>query len=68
MLTCFLDEDEWINLDHIRTFQYEKEPELVVMVIWTNGDRSIYRGDKAAYLLANWIEVVEVETGLRLTS
>ncbi len=67
MITCFLSDDEWINLDHIRTFQYEKEP-LVVMVTWTDGSRTIYRGDKAAYLLAAWIEVVEAETGLRLTS
>ena len=67
MLTCFLSDEEWINLDHIRTFQYEKEP-LLVMVTWTDGSHTIYRDDKAAYLLAAWIEVVETETGLRLTS
>ncbi|MBW4665366.1 MAG: hypothetical protein KME01_14390 [Chroococcus sp. CMT-3BRIN-NPC107] len=59
-----MSEDEWINLDHIRSFQYEKDP-LLVAVTWSDGSRTIYRGEKAAYLLATWIKVVEVDKNNR---
>ena len=58
MIPLYLPDDEWINLDHIRVFQLEREP-FIVMVTWTDGSHTTYRGDRAAYLLAAWIEVVE---------
>lgn len=65
MLAQYIPDDEWINFEHIRTFQLEKEP-FIVMITWTNGEKSIYRGKKAAYLLATWIEIIERDTPNRL--
>lgn len=56
MLICYLPDEEWINFDHIRSFQLEKEP-FLIMITWASGDRSIYRGDRAAYLLAAHLEL-----------
>ena len=53
MYTCNLPGGERLNLAQIRSLQFE-EPPIVVMVVWTNGDRSIYRGSDALDLLMAW--------------
>jgi len=55
MYICNLPGGERLNLAQIRSLQFE-EPPLVVMVIWANGDRSIYRQAQALALLEAWDE------------
>ncbi|WP_009632456.1 hypothetical protein [Synechocystis sp. PCC 7509] len=61
MLPCFLSEDEWINLDHVRSFQYEDDP-LLVVVTWADGKRTTYRDQKAVFLLTTWLQIINSNT------
>ena len=63
MYTCKLSGDHRVNLAQIRCLQFE-EPPLVVMVIWANGDRSIYRGTDAFILLEAWDEADDARKSL----
>lgn len=52
-LICKLPGGESLNLNQIRSIQYE-EPPLLVMITWANGDRSVYRQGEALILLLAW--------------
>jgi hypothetical protein len=54
-LICKLPSGESLNLNQIRSIQWE-EPPLLVLVTWANGDRSIYRQGEALTLLLAWDE------------
>lgn len=63
VFTCKLPGGEWLNLAQIRALQIEETP-LLVMVIWTNGDHSFYRGVSARALLEAWAEAKGVDKSL----
>lgn len=60
VFTCKLPGGEWLNLAQVRSIQIENTP-LLVMVIWSNGDRSFYRHLQAKALLEAWAEAKGVD-------
>lgn len=58
MYSCKLPGDRWVNLALIRSIEFERgvgfEP--VAIVTWDNGDKQMFRDEKAIALIQAWEE------------
>ena len=56
----------WVNLAQIRQLQYEViDLKPTVVVVWSNGDKQIFRGLDAATLYDAWIDATRALTERR---
>jgi hypothetical protein len=59
--TCKLPTQGWINLAQIRQIQYDDFNYVpVAIVLWSNGDKQIFRGDDAKALIDSWNEATKL--------
>lgn len=57
---CKLPTQGWINLSLIRQIEYDDLNYLMIaVVVWSNGDKQIFRGDDAASLIDAWNKVTK---------
>ncbi|WP_026733180.1 hypothetical protein [Fischerella sp. PCC 9605] len=55
VISCKTQTRGWINLTHVRQLVHiYHQKTLILLVIWSNGDRQVFRGEDAVAIIRSW--------------